>query len=81
MSAQLACTFLEMPFDEAGCDGEALPFEDVLHGDRLAAAPLPSRLPPQLGVRPLLVAVAFFRYKLMGSYFTPKTTSKRPKMI
>jgi hypothetical protein len=37
---------LELPVDEAGCDGDAPCLEDVLHAGRLAEPPLPSRLPP-----------------------------------
>jgi hypothetical protein len=42
----LASTLLELPVDEAGCDGDAPCLEDVLHAGRLAEPPLPSRLPP-----------------------------------
>ena len=41
----LAHTLLELPVSEAGCDGDAPCFEDVLHDARLAEAPSPSRLP------------------------------------
>ena len=41
----LACSLLELPVDEAGCDGEEPFLEDVLHEARLATPPTPSRLP------------------------------------
>ena len=40
-----ACSLLELPIDEACCDGEAPPFEDVLHEARLSVPPAPSRMP------------------------------------
>ena len=40
-----ACSLLELPIGEAGCDGEVPFLEDVLHEGRLAIPPAPSRLP------------------------------------
>lgn len=48
-SRALACSLLELPVDEAGCNGEAPPCEDVLHEARLAAPPMPSRMPARTG--------------------------------
>ena len=41
----LAGTLLELPVNEAGCNGEAPWLEDVLHEARLQDPPGPSRLP------------------------------------
>ena len=40
-----AATLLELPVDEAGCDGDPPPVEAVLREARLVEAPSPSRLP------------------------------------
>ena len=42
----LARTLLDLPVDEAGCDGDAPFLEDALRANRLAELVTPSRMPP-----------------------------------